>query len=379
VLAVLAASVTALAFSLTKTTDSTEPGLLAVRPTPDDLAQPEKPGSTDAAVHIPEKARQFIKVDTAAALSTGPAITVPARVAFRDGALAEISAPVPGRVVKTMVKVGDSVKAGDALLAIMSPSAAANRSDLTRADAELTAAKDLVARNDLLMQRGVGIEVDLLAAKKTLSEAQAEHDRAARTVTFLGKGDGDLVTVRSPVDGSVVDRHATIGTMVDPSGGAIVSVGDPHSLWVECEVYERDLPLIQLGASAEVQLGTVATSVPGHVSMIGSALRADSRRAPVYIELGSNDLPIRAGMFARATIQGVPSTAITLPAAAVLIKEDGTKSIFVQKVAGEYLRRDIEVGLSSGGQVQVTRGLSPGEKVVVAGALLIDGESEQLL
>jgi membrane fusion protein, heavy metal efflux system len=378
VIAVLVLSAGAMTISFGTSADSTEAGLLAVRPQVDPSGA-LKPSPDADVVRLPESSRQYITTESAAAKASGATIEVPARVAFRDGAVADVSVPVAGRVMRTHVKVGDTVRKGDPLLTIVSPSAAASRSELARARLELRTAEDLATRNERLMQQGVGVEVELLAAKKALSEAQVELQRAERTATFIGEGDDEMVIVRAPVGGVVTERKATVGAIVDLSNGALVQIGDPHSLWVVAEVFERDLPLVKVGAEVALQLATVPKPVTGSVVAIGGAVRPESRRAPVYIELAQSDLPLRAGMYARASIQGVSATWITLPTEAVLLKDDGTHRVFIERTAGEYVPRDVGVGVSAAGKVQVVRGVEPGERVVVSGSLLLDGAAEKLL
>ena len=89
---------------------------------------------------------------------------------------------------------------------------------------------------------------------------------------------------------------------------------------------------------------------------------------------------IRAGMFARALIRAAAGQSIVLPAQAVLVKNGKSYIVYVKQKNGErYVRRDVTVGRSVDGTVQVLTGLSPGDEVVVKGALLIDGAAEQLL
>jgi cobalt-zinc-cadmium efflux system membrane fusion protein len=112
---------------------------------------------------------------------------------------------------------------------------------------------------------------------------------------------------------------------------------------------------------------------------VGQALTGSLRTAPVYIALDSDDVTVRAGMFARASISLPATDAIVLPAEAVLI-EDGVKTIvYVKKAEGQYVARSVEVGPSIGGKVQILSGLVAGDEVVTTGALLLDGAAEQLL
>jgi multidrug efflux pump subunit AcrA (membrane-fusion protein) len=187
-IAVVSVTVAAMTTSLGGSKDSTQPGLVAIRPSPESIEHPAAATADAGLVRLPEASRQFIRTDTAAACGDGVTIEVPARIAFRDGAVAEVPVPIQGRVVKTHVKVGDQVKQGDPLATIVSPAAAASRGDLTRAEAGLQAARDLVKRNELLMEQGVGIEVELLAARKALTDAQVDYQRAQKAVAFLGAG-----------------------------------------------------------------------------------------------------------------------------------------------------------------------------------------------
>ena len=93
-----------------------------------------------------------------------PVVQAPARLAFRDGAVSQINLPIPGRVTAVHVKTGDWVKAGDPLLTLSSPEAAAARASLAAAQAEHDAAKREVARQDQMATSGVGIDSERVAA-----------------------------------------------------------------------------------------------------------------------------------------------------------------------------------------------------------------------
>ena len=83
-------------------------------------------------------------------------------------------------------------------------------------------------------------------------------------------------------------------------------------------------------------------------------------------------------MYGRAEIDAADA-GITLPVAAVLIKDGKEPVVYVQKDPLTFVRRRVVVAQPVGGRVQIVSGLSPGDKVVVRGALLLDGSSDQLL
>jgi cobalt-zinc-cadmium efflux system membrane fusion protein len=177
----------------------------------------------------------------------------------------------------------------------------------------------------------------------------------------------------------VITRRATVGSVAQPGGDPLIEIGNPSALWVVADVFERDLGQVHEGAEVDIEVSAGQAPLHGHVATVGSALTGSLRTAPVYIALDGGDDSMRAGMFARATIKAAAGQSIVLPAEAVLIK-DGKKYIVYVKQANEHFApREVTVGRSVDGTVQVLTGLQPGEQVVVKGALLIDGAAEQLL
>lgn len=334
----------------------------------------------DGTVQVSEKSRPYVATQKVALEAAAPVVRAPAKVAFRDGAVSQINLPVPGRVTAVHVKTGDRVKAGDPLITLSSPEAAAVRASLAAARAEHDAAMKELARQDQMAASGVGIESERVAAQAKLRQSEAELARAQTTAGILGSGGGTTIVVRAPIDGTVITRRATVGSAAEPGGEALIEIGNPTALWVVAEVFERDLAQVHEGAEVDVELTTEDKPVRGHVASVGSALTGSLRTAPVYIALdeGTGD-KLRAGMFARATIKTLAGQSIVLPADAILVKDGKRYVVYVKQAGDTYVPREVTVGRSVGGRVQVLSGLTPGDDVVIKGALLIDGASEQLL
>jgi cobalt-zinc-cadmium efflux system membrane fusion protein len=129
----------------------------------------------------------------------------------------------------------------------------------------------------------------------------------------------------------------------------------------------------------DLELVAEARTVPGRVVSVGSALTGAMRTAPVYIALERDAPGLRAGAFARAAIKAPSGRGIVLPAEAVLIKDGRRTIVYLDAGGGRFSPRVVTVGRSIDGKVQVLSGLAVGEKVVVRGALLVDGAAEQLL
>lgn len=330
-------------------------------------------------VKLNPKSRAYVVTQKLELATSTPIVRSPARVAFKDGAMSEVDTPMPGRIIDVKVAVGDRVKKDQVLVTLTSPDAAAARAALTGAVAGMDAAQQEATRQDHMAQTGVGVESDRVAAQSRLRQAQAELERARSAVALLGGGGGSTIIVTAPIDGTVIARHATVGQVAQPGGESMFQIGNPTSLWVVAEVFERDLRSVHEGADVDIDLSTRAQPVHGVVQSIGSAMTGSLRTAPVYITLTDTVDGVRAGMFARAAIRAPAGETMVLPAEAVLIKDGKTFLVYVKTGEDLYTAHPVEIGASIGGKVEIRSGLQPGDDVVIKGALLLDGAAEQLL
>ena len=351
----------------------------AVATTAAPAASETRNGAQPVILRIPPASRPFIEVEAVATQKNTGAVQAPARVAFRDAAMSSVGVPVAGRIMKVHVQIGETVRVGTPLVTLHSPTAATARAKLVRAQVELQSATEMAKRQATMLEKGVGLEVEKFAADMRLREAQAEAERASKAAAFLGEGMGDTVVIRAPIGGTVVQRTATVGAAVEPGGPPLVEIGDAAALWVVADVFERELGLIHAGAETTVDLASLSQPVHGRVASVGAVVTAGLRRAPVYIALDDTRVPVRAGMYARVTIHATAQDGISLPVAAVLIKDGQHATVYVENGDGMFTPREVTVGQAIDGRVHVLAGVVPGEHVVVRGALLLDGAAEQLL
>jgi cobalt-zinc-cadmium efflux system membrane fusion protein len=263
---------------------------------------------------------------------------------------------------------------------LTSPDAATARASLVAAQAAYDAAVQEQNRQDHMAQSGVGVETDRVAAQARLRQAQAELERSRSSTGLLGGGAGSVLVVRAPIDGTVIARRATVGAMAQPGGESMIELGNPTSLLVVADVFERDLNGVKEGAEVDIELASRSEPLKGHVASVGSALTGATRTAPVYIQLDDTNVgDVRAGMFARAAIKGPPGETIFLPAEAVLVKDGKTFLVYVKIGEDTFVARKVKIGRSVGGSIAILSGLVVGDVVAVKGALLLDGASEQML
>jgi cobalt-zinc-cadmium efflux system membrane fusion protein len=321
----------------------------------------------------------FIQVEpagTRAAPDSGP---IPGRVTFRPEALLAIDTPASGRVLSVDVRPGDRVKAGATLLILQSVEAAGARVALQQASARAEVAAELLRRQDEMLARGIGLEVERLEAALRLREARSELERARRAAAMIGDGRSDRIALRAPHDAVVAAVKATVGAIVEPNGGSLVELADPARLWIVADVPEGEVSGIAEGHGAVAHLPGADARIEGVVTGVGSRVDPETRRVPVYITPSGKLPQLTPGMLAEVLLSGQGSPVLSLPVAAVLIKGGTRRIVYVQATDGRFEPRTVRTGRSRAGQVVILEGIEAGEPVVVRGALLLDGEAEQLL
>lgn len=332
----------------------------------------------DGTLRIREDSLPFLTVTAVGADQVPTLVRAPGRVAFREGAVSEVGAPVEGRVTAVHVQVGQRVKAGDSLVTIASPSAAAVRGELARAQVMVRAAQTELSRQTQMAERGVGVEIDRVRAEANLAEANALLTALSASAASMGRGTAASVIVRAPIAGTVLTRRVSVGIAVEAGSEPLLVLGEANAVWVVAEVFERELPLLAVGEKARISIAASDKLIDAHVESIAGAVDPDTRRASVYLALdGDVGSQLRAGMYARVQIE-IRDAGIGIPTSAVLVKDGGKTVAFVRRDQLTFEPREIVVGPPVEGRAPVLAGLDRNDHVVMRGALLLDGQADLL-
>jgi len=333
---------------------------------------------TSEGIALRSESLPYITVQEIFPESYASSISAPARVEFRSKAVSSVGTIVPGRIAKIFAQVGDRIKAGSPLATITSSEAAKMRSDLAQAQEELARAQDQYRRQLEMQKTGVGLEIEKVAAETQLKLANNELKRSQESLETLGTGHASEVVVKAPIDSVVLKSHISMGAAVG-SGSPLFDLGEPSAAWIIADVFEKDLPLVEKGAKVNIELASLPDPIQGHVVAESAAIQTDLRRASVFIEVDDQNVRLRPGMYARVTIEATSPARIILPTAAILIKDGHETIVYIEKKTGMFSPQPVQVGQDHNGMTPILKGLSGGERVVVKGALLIDGEASILL
>ncbi|WP_298259464.1 HlyD family efflux transporter periplasmic adaptor subunit [Bradyrhizobium sp.] len=190
----------------------------------------------------------------------------------------------------------------------------------------------------------------------------------ARLIPFEG---GGTTAVSSPVAGLVLSSTATIGAVASPSGEALFTVIARNEFDLVAMVSTEDLPKIAVNQGARVRL-VGGGEVEGKVRRIGATVEPNTQLGQVFVGLTTNRKLFVNGS-GRAMITTGKSCGVSVPLTAVLYGNAGTVVQVVHRARIETKR--VEVGLTSGGQIEIREGLAEGDIVVArAGALLREGD-----
>lgn len=291
-----------------------------------------------------------------------------------------------GRVVDIKARLDDYVHKGDLLLKIQSPDVS-NAFDtyLKAVNDEQLANKAYVRAKDLY-GHGAVPQSALEQAEDTEKDAQADLTAADEQMKTLGidkNHPGPVVPVYAPISGVIIEQNVTNAAAagVTFSGSATAfTIADLSSIWVVCDVYENDIPKLQLGQQAQIKLTALPDKVlTGRISDIGPVLDPSIRTAKVRLEVPNPGNLMKLGMFVNATFDSkTRKPHAVVPASAVLHMHD-RDFVFVPVSDKSFKRTEVQAGdILPGDKQELISGLQPGQKVV-SNALILDasGEAQQ--
>lgn len=311
-----------------------------------------------ANVKFTPESQQLIGVQTGMTelRSSGRSVRTVGRVAVDETRLYKITTKFDGYIEKLYVNVtGQKIRKGEPLFSVYSP-------DLLTTQQEY-----------LLARRAAKLSPSLLAATRqrlllwdvtTADIRELERSGAARK----------SLTVHSPTNGYVLNKIAVEGVRVT-AGEPLFEIANLDRVWIQADVYESELPFIQLGAPAITTLSYVpGRTWTGRVTFIAPTVDPMTRTVKVRSEFDNADGALKPDMFGDVVIQQPVRQMVVVPESAVL--QTGARSVvFIVKGDGTFEPREVSVGTKADRFYEVRSGLKAGEKVVTQANFLIDSES----
>lgn len=312
-------------------------------------------------------------------------------ISFADDLSVPVFPPYQGKIIRSLVELGDRVQKGQPLYTIDSPDLIQAESNLISAAGlfELTT-KELSRAKDLNGTNGVS-EREVEQATSDQQTADGALRAARNAVRVFGKTESEIdhiiasrkvdpaLVVRSPISGEVTLFAAPPGLFVQPGNGtAPYTVANVAIKWMLASANEGDVPLFHVGQPVAVRVMAYPNRVfQGRVSKIYVSVDPATHRATIRSEIADPRNDLRPGMLANFTIRvQKPIESIGIPANAVVREGDGTMTTWVTNDRRHFSQRIVKTGLRTDDRVQVLEGLQRGELVVSDGAVFLSNMLE---
>jgi len=321
---------------------------------------------------------QYIKVETVKELDVAPAVHLTGKIGFDEDHTQRVAAPIDGRVSRILVKLGDKVRPGQALVELTSPHVSELQADAQKARQDLDVSTKALERAKKLKEDGAVSEKEAALAEADYRKDKSDAARAnaqLRSMRVSPTDPNTNVAIRAQIAGTIIERNVLVGQEVrDESPEPLFTISALDTVWVQANVHEQEIGLVHKGDSVKVSVPAYADeSFDGKVDYVGDVLDPESRTIKVRCSVRNPGFRLKPEMFAEIALAEATDKdkkVIVIPSSAILTDSEHTR-IFVAGNDHVYRQRVITVGSEVDDNVRVLSGVQVGEQVVTQGALFL--------
>ena len=346
------------------------------QPTPPPKASPQSAVPHITTIQAPAAVRDRVRTDTVAMHVVSEVVTAPGEVALDLKQVAKIMSRIEGQAQSIHVQLGDRVRRGQPLVAIDSLRLDELVQEYLVTKAQVDVAESGYRRTEKLAVDQIVTERRLVEERGHYIEAQARHQHVREKLLNMGMTaselqqlehgshqEGHRYTLTSPIAGTVVAQNVVRGQGVAP-GNELFEIVDTSRVWVFA-----NLPIEQARKFKEGDVGTILPKggepVTAPLTYLAPVADETTRTIRVRFEVANQQhrLKPREYVDVQLAIASPPTLAVPVSALTMVGKVRG---VFVQRETG-YAFVPIEAGREGAGWVEVQKGLTAGEQVVVDG------------
>lgn len=316
-----------------------------------------------------------INVATVQLQSASEPIALTATIVPDQTRFAKVIPTVPGRIVAVKVRQGDNVREGQTLTVLESI-------ELGEARATYRQAKSEASLSDAAFERAKQLTIDDIIPKKDYLRARADAERAhaaleaaasrlrllhVAPVTARGRDSDAAYPLVAPFSGTIIEQKAVRGEWVQ-TDQSLFTVADLGTVWVEADVFEKDLAALDIGMPARILVAAYpGREFSGKLVYLGDTMDVTTRTIKARIVAENPERKLKVGMFATVMLKSPAATsqALIVPEQAVTLVQ-GQTAVFVKDGQGFDVRA-VETESVGAGKVRITTGLKSGERIAVSG------------
>jgi membrane fusion protein, heavy metal efflux system len=331
---------------------------------------------------VPQDQMGHVQIVTVAPTSIPRSLRLTGGVAFDAFNTTPVITQIGGPVSRIVVTPGQQVHRGEPLLYVSSPDYSQLLATYLKArDAFQLAARSYLRSKDLYEHHAVA-ERDLEAAESVRTQASVDLGAAQQSLKILGITKPDAVVgkpaaaeipVLAPIAGEAVERLVAPGQVIQAGATQVFTISNMSTVWVVANIYQKDLPYVRMGDQATITADSYpGTEFRGKISYIAASLDPNTRTLQARIDVKNPQAKLKRDMSVVATVQAETiQNALTVPNAAVLRDTENQPYVYVVNQNKEFARRAVTLGVSAGGNAQLTSGVASGEQIVGDGSLFL--------
>lgn len=283
--------------------------------------------------------------------------------------IAHIHVRFDGWIDKLFVNfTGEKVKQGDALFSVYSPELVSTQQEYLLA----LHAQKILSKN---------------ATSTAASGAQGAFEAAYQRLLLWGISEKEIaqlrrtgkvtktMTIYSPIQGTVINKTALAGMRIEP-GNELYTIADLSRLWILGDIYEYELPYIELGQTADISLTYMPNKLfKGRLDFISPTVDIQTRTVKVRFDIDNQKGKLKPGMYVNLELKIPLGKGLVVSKNAVLLTGERAV-VFIYHGDGKIEWRNVTLGARAGELIQVTQGIKEGEKIITSANFLIDSESQ---
>jgi len=276
-------------------------------------------------------------------------------VGYDENTVTSINTRADGWVEKLGVKsIGDTVRSGQLLYSLFSPKLA-------------------TAEREYLTAMGSGSKTLIRASRQRMralgfTTTQIERLKHRRKVS-------DRVARRAEGAGVVINLGISEGAYVKPMT-RVMQLADLHTVWILAEIDESDIALLRTGQKAVATFDAFpGQRWSGAVDYIYPDINTATRTAKLRLRFDNPKLRLQPNMYAHITINAMPQHHVVHIPLQALIRTGHSQRVVVSLGNGRFDVCPVEAGFTSGSQVEILKGLRPGQRVVTSAQFMLDSEA----
>jgi cobalt-zinc-cadmium efflux system membrane fusion protein len=328
---------------------------------------------------------KLLKIEEIKPRTVADSLQLSARVELDQKRVARIGASVTGRVTEIKAELGQTVEKGEQLAILNSNELGKAQSDYLKASSQANLRRLVVQRAERLLQSGVIAESELQDRQAVLTEAEVDLQAARDQLRVMGMNEADLKNlakgrtihsfspVTSSIKGIVIERHITLGQVVQPTD-SLYTIADLSQLWLVADVPEQQAQWAHEGDQVEAEIPALPDmEIKGKLIYVADLVNPETRTVTVQMALANPQRLLKPQMLATLKISKHGSQMLAVPSQAV-VRDNDKDYIFVQTAAARFEMHAVKLGREENGVRLLLEGLKSGERIVSDGAFHLNNE-----